>query len=78
MYKTSEQVLSDLKEECVGKIYDDDIYDTIIAAFDSENEIIVNESSNNGYNLIAYENKENSICFCFEINKKGVITDVWY
>lgn len=78
MYKTDEQILKELREKCIGNVYDDDMYDIIIETIDSENEVIINESCNTGYELIAYENKENSTCFCFGANKKGIITDVWY
>lgn len=78
MYKTDEQILKELREKCIGNIYDDDMYDIIIETIDSENEVIVGRSANIGYDIVAYENKEDSTCFCFEINEQGIITDVWY
>ena len=75
--KTDEQILAELKYNCIGKVYDDDMYDIIVDKLDSENGII-NKSSNSGYDLIAYNNSADSTCFCFELNKNGVITDVWY
>lgn len=76
--KTDEQILAELKEKCIGNVYDDDMYDIIADTLDSENGTIINESSNSGYDLIAYDNSADSTCFCFELNKNGVITDVWY
>lgn len=75
MYKTDEQILKELREKCIGNVYDDDMYD-IIDTFDSENCVYINKSSNYGYDLIAYEDKPNSTCFCFEMNKKGIIMDI--
>jgi hypothetical protein len=77
MYKTDNMILEELKEKCIGNTYDDYMYDIIIEIFDSENAVYINNSSNSGYDLIAYEDKANSTCFCFETNEKGVITDIW-
>jgi hypothetical protein len=77
MYKTDNMILEELKEKCIGNVYDDDMYDIIIDTFDSENCVYINKSSNSGYDLIAYEDKPNSTCFCFEMNKKSIITDIW-
>ena len=77
MYKTENMVLEELKEKCIGNVYDDEMYDIIIDTFDSENDVYIYKSSNFGYDLIAYEDKPNSTSFCFEMNKKGIVTDIW-
>lgn len=76
MIKTDNMVLEELKEKCIGNMYED-MYDIIIEIFDSENYVCINKSSNFGCDLIAYEDKPNCTYFCFEMNKKGVITDIW-
>ena len=77
MFKTDSQILEDLRCTCIGKMFDSNMYNDIICAFESENEVIVNESCNNGYEIIAYENTKYSSCFCFNANKKGIITDIF-
>ena len=83
---TEQDVLNNLKK-LVGKEFDS--YDEIIEAFGNfeeggETEVIVNESSNNGYDYIAYINTENSTEFLFTVDKEEIdgeiierISNVW-
>ena len=85
---TEKDVLNNLKK-LVGKEFDSYSYDEIIEAFGNfeeggETEVIVNESSNNGYDYIAYINTENSTEFLFTVDKEEVdgeiiecISNVW-
>ena len=72
-----EKVLKNL-ENLIGTEFN---ADEIICAFEDfeeegETEVIVKESENIGYDMIAYINSENSTQFLFKISN-GIIKDVW-
>lgn len=78
---TRENILENLKE-LIGEIFDEN---RIICSFGDfeekgETEVIVKDSENNGYDKIAYINRENSIQFLFLTHRKSteeIIDDVW-
>lgn len=74
---TVEKVLKNL-ENLIGTEFD---ADEIICAFEDfeeegETEVIVKESENVGYDMIAYINSINSTQFLFNVSN-GIIKDVW-
>lgn len=74
---TREMVLANL-EKLIGTEFD---ADEVICAFEDfeeegETDIIVKESENVGYDMIAYINSENSTQFLFNVSN-GIIEDVW-
>lgn len=74
---TVEKVLKNL-ENLIGTEFD---ADEIICAFEDfeeegETEVIVKESENVGYDMIAYINSINSTQFLFNASN-GIIKDVW-
>ena len=74
---TVKKVLENLKR-MIGNEFD---YNDIICAFEDyeENgvsEVMVNESSNNGYDYIAYINSSDAVEFLFTV-KNDIIADVW-
>ena len=42
-----------------------------------EEEIIIKDSENAGYDKIAYANTEDSRCYCFILDEDGNITDIF-
>ena len=75
---TKEMVLENLKG-LIGAKFDTD---KVICAFEDfeendETNIIVEESSNVGYRMIAFIDTANSTEFCFSIDKENTIQDVW-
>lgn len=66
--------LENLKK-MIGEEFNED--DIICCFQNSENEIIVNKSNNNGYDYVAYENEEDSIQYLFTVDDCCIITDVW-
>lgn len=75
---TNEKVLSNLKK-LAGTEFD---ADEVVCAFEDfeENEetnITVEESSNPGYDMIAFIDTADSTEFLFSLDKENCITDVW-
>lgn len=74
---TVKKVLENLKK-LIGADFD---YNEIICSFEDYeenggNEVIVNESSNNGYDYIAYINADDTTNFLFTV-EENIIIDVW-
>lgn len=75
---TKQMVLENLTK-LVGREFD---ADEVICAFEDfeeygETEVIVSESSNDGYEYIAYVNAKGSTQFLFTADQDDVITAVW-
>lgn len=75
---TREMVLRNL-EALVGTEFD---ADAVICAFedfeeDGETNIIVSDSSNSGYNKVAYIDTEDATEFLFSLDEVDCIKDVW-
>lgn len=75
---TKQMVLENLTK-LVGREFD---ADEVICAFEDfeeygETEVIVSESSNDGYEYIAYVNAKGSTQFLFAADQDDVITAVW-
>ncbi len=75
---TKQHVLKNLKK-LIG--FEFNANDVICAFEDFEengkNEVIVSESSNNGYDFTAYINDYDSTQFLFKVNENNFINDVW-
>lgn len=75
---TKQDVLKNLKK-LIG--FEFNASDVICAFEDFEengkNEVIVSESSNNGYDFTAYINDYVSTQFLFKLNENNFINDVW-
>ena len=75
---TKYDVLENLKK-LIGTEFD---YEEVIIAFgefeqDGETEVIVNESHNVGYDMIAYINTYDSTQFLFVLDEDEIIVDVY-
>lgn len=75
---TKEMVLKNLKE-LVGAEFD---ADKVICAFEdfeenSETNIVVEESNNVGYDMIAFIDTADATEFYFSLDKENSVTDVW-
>lgn len=75
---TKEMVLKNLKN-LVGAEFD---ADEIICSFEDfeesgETNIIVEESNNEGYDMIAFIDTADATEFCFSLDKENSIIDVW-
>lgn len=73
---TKEQVLNNL-QSLVGEPWSED---DVICCFEDcygEELIIVNESSNYGYDYIAYADMEGSDQFLITEDEDGIMTNVW-
>ncbi|WP_462351441.1 hypothetical protein [Fusobacterium varium] len=74
---TKYDVLGNL-HNLIGAEFD---YNEVVCAFEDfeeegVNEVIVNESNNNGYDYIAYINTPNSTQFLFKV-EDNIIEEVW-
>lgn len=75
---TVEMVLKNLKK-LIGTEFN---YDEVICAFEDyeengETSVIVNESSNAGYDYIAYIDTVGGVQFLFTVDEDDFITKVW-
>lgn len=71
----SEQILENLKELKGQNI--NEAYNNIIDCFNTEKEVIVNKSNNNGYDYVVYVNKEDSKQYLININENNEISEIW-
>lgn len=72
--KEQEQITEQQLKELIGQEWD---YDDVICAFYTEQEdIIVEKSSNDGYDYIAHINNSCAMQYLFTVDENGIITDV--
>lgn len=72
--KKQEQITEQQLKELIGQDWD---YDSVICAFYTDQEdIIVEESSNDGYDYIAHINNSCAMQYLFDVDENGIITDV--
>lgn len=69
------EILENLKELKGQNI--NEVYNNIIECFETGNEVIVSKSNNDGYDYIAYENKEDGEQYLININENNEITKIW-
>lgn len=72
--KEQEQITEQQLKELVGQEWD---YDSVICAFYTDQEdIIVEESHNGGYDYIAHINDLCAMQYLFDVDENGIITNV--
>lgn len=66
----------EILESLIGRNFEE-VVDDIICAFDTDDEVIVKDSENFGYDKIAYINNEDSTQYTFVLDDTGNIKEVY-
>ena len=66
----------EILESLIGRNFEK-VVDDIICAFDTDDEVIVKDSENFGYDKIAYINNEDSTQYTFVLDDTGNIKEVY-
>ena len=66
-------------ESLIGKKFEEveDEIEMYIAEQEKEDDIIIKDSENAGYDKIAYANTKNSNCYCFKLDEEGTIINIF-
>lgn len=64
-------------ENLIGEQWNNEIVEDIRLDFEGDIEVIVENSSNDGYDKIVYLNAENSTQYLFKLDENGIIESTW-